>query len=280
MPIMENKLRDAVVSGIYKLLRPLVQILIRNGISYPMATDVLKRVYIDVASTDFKEPRKKKVSASRLSLLTGIHRKDIARLKNNPDSTKSTDWEAQNGLARLVINWANSPAYTSSDGARILPLKGDSPSFASLVAEYTSDVPMSTTLDELLRIGSVEMVGEDQVRLLAPVYYPSKGEREKMWVLGNAGADLYSTINHNLTNSGDSSRYQSYVYYDNLPDEVMDQIRQHANKTSQQFLTQVNDWLKAYDRDSNTSVAGNGKNRAGIGVYYFHQPLPTESSEE
>jgi hypothetical protein len=277
---MDAKLQKALVTALHKLFKPLVQILIRNGISFPMAAEVLKRCYLNVAADDFREPGGRKMSAARLSLLTGMHRKDIARLRSLPDPTIDRRWEAQNHLAQLVLMWANDAAYCLPNGSpRELPIEGPAPSFESLVVACTGDVPVVTTLEELVRIGTVERINESTVKLKSRVYYPAQNEREKLWVLGNAGADLYDTIGHNLQHAGKASRYQSYVYFDNLPDEVLAQIRERANQSADRFMKETLEWLKAYDRDENPTVGGGGRNRAGVGVYYFEHPVkPTDDA--
>ncbi len=280
---MATKIHQALVKALYKLLRPLVKILIRYGVSYPMAADVLKRVYVDVAECEFKEPNRKKVPAARLSLLTGIHRKDIARLKKNPDSTQEGLWERQNYLARIIFNWCNHPDYQTDGNPLVLPVHGEGISFQQLVIECTGDVPVVTTLDELMRIGCVEKNGE-QVTLVNKAYYPADDTAEKLWVLGNSGSDLYATIEHNLAHKHEESYYQSYLYYDNIPEEVMQEVRKRANKNAQQFMKETNAWLSQYDRDGGKVSRGTGRHRAGIGIYFFandvEQPAQTTTTPE
>ena len=45
--------QQALFAAILKLLRPLVRILLRNGVPYGAFADIAKRVYVDVAAQEF-----------------------------------------------------------------------------------------------------------------------------------------------------------------------------------------------------------------------------------
>jgi hypothetical protein len=78
---MESDLKQGLLNAYRRLLRPLVRILIRNGIAFGEFADIAKEVYVDVAATDFQVPHKK-MSQSRISILTGLTRKDVSRIKS------------------------------------------------------------------------------------------------------------------------------------------------------------------------------------------------------
>src|SRR5665647_525774 len=70
-----------VVAAIRYLLRPLVRLLLSHGISFPTFCDLVKSAYVKVAEEEFKLASKPQTD-SRISLLTGIHRREINRLRN------------------------------------------------------------------------------------------------------------------------------------------------------------------------------------------------------
>ena len=65
---------NVLTTMLQRMLRPLVRLLVSQQISYPLLSRLLKRLYVEVASTDFALSGKR-VTVSRLSLLTGIHRR-------------------------------------------------------------------------------------------------------------------------------------------------------------------------------------------------------------
>src|SRR6478672_1958357 len=63
-----------------RLLRPLVRLLIRSGMTFPALAELLRELYVNVAEHDFALPGKEQTD-SRVSLVTGIHRKEVRRLR-------------------------------------------------------------------------------------------------------------------------------------------------------------------------------------------------------
>jgi hypothetical protein len=46
-------------------------------------------------------------------------------------------------------------------------------------------------------------------------------------------------------------------------------VRDKLRKMSEEYIDAVNNVISGYDRDLNPSVKGDGKRRAGLGIYYF-----------
>ena len=63
-----------------RLLRPLVRLCIRGGMTFPALTQLFRELFVNVAEHDFALEGKEQTD-SRVSLLTGIHRKEVARLR-------------------------------------------------------------------------------------------------------------------------------------------------------------------------------------------------------
>jgi Family of unknown function (DUF6502) len=62
-----------------KVLRPLVRLMLSQGINYTMILEDLKHVFVSVARDEFKIDGKTPTN-SRITLLTGVHRKDVQRI--------------------------------------------------------------------------------------------------------------------------------------------------------------------------------------------------------
>ena len=93
---MKNEITPTAVSipnslmiAVRKVLYPLVRLLLSFRIAFPQLAEILKSVYVEVANDEFKLPKKKQTD-TRLSLLTGIHRKDIKRLNNQVVTDQKT----------------------------------------------------------------------------------------------------------------------------------------------------------------------------------------------
>lgn len=261
---------QALAAAILMLLRPLVRILQRNGVPYGVFADLAKRTYIEVANEQFALPGRKP-SISRVSILTGLTRKEVVRVLDLPTIDNAAGIARYNRAARVIAGWVRDLEFCAPDGAPAdLPLQGDKGSFAHLVKRYSGDIPMRAMLDELERVGAIKGHG-DTVHLVTPAYVPAQGETEKLGILGRDVADLINTIDHNIYGGAAARRFQRKMAYDNLTQDDIAKLRTLAAARAQALLEELDKHFAAADRDLNREVRGSGRVRAGVGIYYFEE---------
>jgi hypothetical protein len=267
---METKIVNAISAAVTTLLRPLVRLLLRNGIPYRTFSDIAKRVYVDVAMEEFGIPGRKQ-SKSRVSIITGLSRKEVLRVRRLPSPDDSGAVELYNRAARVIGGWVRDPRYNPESGQPMeLPFDGDAACFRELVKTYSGDAPARAVLDELLRVGTVERAPDGKIRLVERSYIPKAGEIEKIGILGVDTSDLIATIDHNIHQTG-VPYFQRKVCYDNLPSEALPGFRNLAANRAQELLEHLDRWLSGQDRDFHPEVAGTGRMRSGVGIYYFQE---------
>ncbi|WP_111642542.1 DUF6502 family protein [Marinimicrobium alkaliphilum] len=276
---MNEKTQQALVRALYKLLRPMVRLLLRHGVSYRLFADIARRAYIDVAQEEFTLPGRKQTH-SRVAVLTGINRKDIARIQEQPHPLEGDVSARPAPASRIIDAWLNDRRYISTQGhPKPLMIEGGEDSFTQLVRDHGSDVPVRAMLDELVRIGVAERQG-DKIKLATEGYIPFADTHEKIRIMGTAASDLINTLDHNLGETESEPFIQRTVAYDDIPLELLDEIRQRSRAEGEAFILQVNQWLYKADRTTNDTVQGSGKARAGIGIYYFEYPRTDDGERE
>jgi hypothetical protein len=269
---MNDKHLKLLSAAVLRLLRPLVRILLRNGVSYSTFSDFVKWVYVDVASKEFGIEGRKQ-STSRVSVITGLSRKEVMRVRKLPKPDDSASTERYNRAARVIAAWRRDRNFLDAEGRPApLPMAGADVSFSELVKRFSGDVPVRATLDELIRVGAVERLEDGSVSLLTRTYIPERSDADKLHILGTDVAHLMSTFDHNLKSDPIGPFFQRKVAYDNLPDEVLPGFRKHSAKKAQTLLESLDRWLAQRDRDVTPTVKGSGRNNAGIGIYYFEEP--------
>jgi hypothetical protein len=273
---MANDLTNALSAAVNRLLYPLVRILLRQGMPFGAFSDLAKRVYVDVATKEFGIAGRKQ-SVSRVSIMTGLTRKEVRRIQELPATDDAAAVAQYNRAARVIAGWRRDPQFTDSEGNPAeLPLEGGDASFAELVRRFSGDVPARAVRDELLRVGAAELSGDGAIRLQVRAYVPSGSETEKVSILGIDVADLLATITHNITKGNSAPFFQRKVAYDNLPVEALAEIKPLVNQKAQELLEELDRWLAVRDRDVNPAVSGTGRQRAGVGIYYFEGDLSQE----
>jgi len=271
---------QALAAAIERALRPLFRILLRNHMSFKAFLDIAKHTYVEVAADEFGIPGKKQ-SVSRVALLSGLTRKEVQRLLDAPLANDVEAGERYNRAARVVAGWVRDKDYSDAHGnPKVLSLQdGDtqeSGSFAELVRRFSGDIPFRAVLDELLRVGVVEMLDDKHIRLKTRAYVPESGDADKLNILGTDVADLVSTIDHNLQHGAADPFFQRKVMYDNVPVEALQEFRLLSGSQAQALLEQLDKWLSQHDRDTHPGTQGTGQVRTGIGIYYFEESMPPQ----
>lgn len=277
---MKQDAKHALLAAVLKLLQPLIRILLRNGIPFGTFADLAKYVYVKVAMEEFGLPNRKQ-TASRVSIITGLTRKEVSRIQGLSEIENEETIERYNRAARVVSGWVRDSRFLDSSGQpAVLPVEGNGVSFSELVRHFSGDMPVRAVLDELDRVGVIDRLPDGRIRLLTRAYIPAKSDDDKLGILGTDVRDLICTIDNNITREADQRLLQRKVSYDNLPDDIIPEFRKLSAQKGQSLLEELDDWLSQHDRDNNPSVSGTGRHRAGIGIYYFEEELDERGEEK
>lgn len=263
--------RKILAAALSKMLRPLVRILLRSGIPFGLFVDIAKQIYVEIATGEFQIPGRKQ-TVSRVSVITGLTRKEISRIKELAGSDAAEVADRYNRAARVISGWLRDARFSDEGGEPApLPMEGEGATFTQLVKEFSGDIPPRAILDELVNVGAVKHLEDGRIRLLARAYIPRDSKADKLGILGTDVAHLIATIDHNVHEQGAEPRFQRKVTYDNLPFEALRQLREMSGAEAQALLEKMDRWMAAHDRDTNPDVRGSGRKRAGLGIYYFEE---------
>jgi hypothetical protein len=252
-----------------RFLRPLIRLLLHNSVQYPYLANLLKLTYVEVA-THMPVPGKEQTD-SRVSLLTGIHRLDVKRLRGEIVRGNDTPPPSVSLGAQAVMLWTTKPEYLDSKG-RPLPLprlasSGRPISFESLVQSISKDIRPRVVLDEWLRLGIARMDEKDRVVLVTDAFVPNHGLDEKLFYLGKNLHDHLSSCTHNLTQPDASPLLDRSIYFDRLSEESAKLLAQYARQlASQSFQAFGQKAMELQEKDSGDSGA---THRVTYGLYFF-----------
>lgn len=270
---MSGRIHEALTRAVRRILRPLVRILLRNGIAYGDFAEQARRVYVEIAMGEFQVPGRKP-SASRTATITGLTRKEVSRQLEILEGSEEAGLEPQNRAAQVVAGWVRDTDFQDGRGEpRPLSMEDTGGGFPALVRRYSGDMTARAVLDELHRVGAVDRLDDGRVVLVSRSYVPTRDDAAKIDILGSDVSLLMDTIHHNLDHPGPQARYQRKVLYDNLPAEYVERFRAEAARRCQRLLEELDHELAANDRDMNPTVHGAGRYQAGVGIFYFEEDL-------
>ena len=270
---MDNPVQKALFNAVRTLLRPLVRILLRNGIAYGSFAELAKKTYVDVAFEEFRQPGKKQ-TISHVSAITGLTRKETKRLHELAGDDDLGAAGRYNRAVRVVSGWLNDPRYQSAGGVPLpLPLEGEQGSFTALVKQYSGDIPTQAMLAVLEGSGTVAVQG-GQVVLLNHAYIPGGDPVDKLHILGTDTGELIDTIDHNLTAENEGLWFQRKVYNDRVDPEAIAAFRKFSTARAQTLLEELDTWLAEHETQDDQAPA----KAVSLGIYYHEKDSGEEES--
>lgn len=268
-----------------RILRPLVKVMITHGVTLPAVIALLKKVYVEVAVDSF-HLHGKPMTDSRISMLTGVHRKDVRTLREH--GVPATAPPPMSVGATVIGRWLGDPNYTEADGgARSLPRTGsrDEPSFNALVSEVSADVRPRTVLDELLRQGLVTHdEAEDRIALLVEAFVPRADHPAIYEFFASNLHDHAAAAGENLLTPEDKAPFlERAVYYNGLQRQSVDALEVSARRLALSSLNELNAEALALQREDR-DLAGE-RQRFRFGVYFYRanqsaEPAPGTDDEK
>lgn len=145
-----------------RMMQPVAHLLVANGVTYPQFVRALKATFLRAARAELRSADAP-VTDSALSLLSGVHRKDV-RVMRDSDGPPPSRNRASSLAADVAARWMRAPEYLDAQGApRSLPLRSrlhNETSFESLVQSVSKDFHARSVLDELLRLEVVVVDNE------------------------------------------------------------------------------------------------------------------------
>jgi hypothetical protein len=266
---------DRLQAPLARLLRPLVRLCIRSGMTFPALAQLLRELFVNVAEHDFALDGKEQTD-SRVSLLTGIHRKEVARLRGAGTPVNETPATLSRTSA-IIARWLAAPEFTDRKGDP-LPLPrtadGDAPSFESLVESITKDVRPRAVLDEWLDRQLVTINAKEEIVLVDTAFVP-RGDDDRKWhYLGRNLHDHVAAAADNV--SALKPRFlERAVHYDGLSAKLARRLEARSRELAM-------DALKIANREANRAVAKDkgGDCRWNFGVYIYHEGSDGDDPKE
>lgn len=238
-----------------RLLAPLARILVAHGVPFSDFAERMKAHFLAAAASQSRS----KVTDSRLSVMTGLHRRDVTRLREfRPKEDRP------NPFSRLIAVWRGDPAYSPEGSPRVLPRNGPEPSFETLARDVLRDVHPRTLLDTLVASGTVGLEnGGSFVRLLRESYQPLAGSEDQLAYLARNVGDHLEVALENVQGAS-PPHFERAVHYTGLTDDQVAEIRKLHDAKQMALLIELSEMARVMKtRD------GSGHSRFRAGAYFY-----------
>jgi hypothetical protein len=253
-----------------RVLRPMARLLMAHGVNFPAFAALAKGVFVDAAVHDFPGDGSP-LTDSRVSLLSGVHRREVKRLRL--ETLQSAPPQVVSMGGQIVARWCADPRFV--DAARLpkpiprLASKGGDISFERLVASVSKDIRPRAVLDEWIRLGVARLDNEDCVHLAESAFVPVQGAEEKAFYFGKNLHDHMAAAAHNLLD-GRPPFLERSVYYDGLSPASLETLRELSRQLAIAAMQEVN--RRAMELQQQDAARDDAVARMTFGVYYYDEP--------
>jgi hypothetical protein len=272
---MSESYRAQLIHTFRTVLRPLIHILFRAGVRFDEFVELLRGIYVEVTIRNAQDEGKK-ITAGRISILTGIARRDVERLIASDDwlqVPRPTDVAA---LAAVLHRWHTDSAFLGPYGVPLeLPFTGQAGrNFSELVKGSPIPIDPRNAFEQLLAARMMVRSGDTHVKVLSRTYVsPEPMSAEMLEHFGTAMRNLASTLDFNMTPSQRLKRIERSVFPDDgLPNELLEEYDAFVRERAQQLISDVDDWLAAAAR----KPIGDPRSRTKLGVSVYQYVVPAD----
>lgn len=266
---MIESVKAVLLGAMRQMLRPLVRLLLRNGVSYTEYSETVKTVFVEVAEHDFP-PAEPSGLVERISLLSGLSQSEVYAVRKAIAESAPVSNENLNQIGGVLAGWHQDPDFTGPYGLPLeLPLEGGSCSLSNLVARYGLGAPPKALLEELIRVNAVARLSTDRYRVLTRSYIPAETDPAGLQFMGAALRDLAETLDLNLDHSREGGHFERRVWTPaGIDISELPHFEALVNERGQEFLETLDNWLTAKETEAEP-LPPDQKTKVGVGVFLF-----------
>ncbi len=225
------------------LLAPCVRFCLRRGLKLQDVVEIAKEEFVEHAMLQLAAAGKGE-SASKVNVMTGVHRKDIAKIKRPEKKKRST----ADLVTRIIAQWQTDPQFTTKHGRpRTLSCEGAESEFAQLVGSVSREINHYPVLFELERIAAVKRTSRG-LRLQRQIYIPTGDPEEGVNFLSTDVDDLAAAVEQNLFSEQETANLHIKTQYDCVPREAVAELKKWLLAEGSSFHQRMRKYLSALDQ--------------------------------
>jgi len=241
-----------VISGIITaMLRPVIRLCLRHSLKLGDLIEMAKIAFIQVAQEDLKRLNHE-VSMSRLTAVTGVHRKDATRISRSGGAFEPPD----NLLSRIMVQWQHDKRFTTKEGKPgVLSAEGRESEFAQLVESVNGgNLSAYAVLYEMERIGAVQRDG-NRVKLCWRDFVIEDNVEHGLGLLAGDTNDLAGAVEENIFDRPAVPNLHLKTEFDNIEARKIPEIRGWLLEQGSLFHKRAREYLSQFDCDMHPSSA-------------------------
>lgn len=233
-----------VHSLLLTMLRPVARLCLRTGFGIQDFMESAKTAFVLTAQEQLAREGSK-INISRISVATGLHRRDVDRIISH----ETRPIESDNAVSKVLTAWENQREWLTSSGSpRVLEIDGSPQSFYSLVRGVTSDVHPSSILAQVERMGLVKRTPHG-LKLIALGHEVTRDVGRGYDILARDVDDLALAVEQNLIEHPTIPNLHARTEFDNVYEDSLPVIQEWLLNEGAVFHQRARATLSEHDGD-------------------------------
>jgi hypothetical protein len=251
---MPKTAKPILVKILLLLLRPVVAFCLRHSLRLQDIIECSKAVFVELGRREL-ERGSSKANVSRLSAMSGVHRRDVTRmLKDGPAKNYEKDL-----ITKVVGQWQTDSRFTTSKHLpRVLSISTERSEFNDLVYSVSKDLNPGTVFFELERVGAIESTPRG-IKLVIESYVPKGDPVAGFNIWANDAEDLTETVEENVLSEGDIRQFHARTSYDNVRPDAVPEMKRWFGREGHEFHARVREYVSQFDQDINPDPKFKGR---------------------
>jgi hypothetical protein len=285
MSRVSQTVKKNLLAAFRYLLKPLVRLAVKNAVMFPDFSRALKEAYVDVAVRQMSAADMDSTDEG-VSLITNIAVSDVRDVLLSQDDPVGGVPDVS-PLPTILAAWHTDQKYTGPYGVlRDLEFSRtefakDSPSFTDLAHAYYPSVSPRALMDELMRIGAVQEVGNGFYRAIKRSYVPEPLSAPSISMLARSIHNLCETVSTNLRVSPQGKDLietkgliqRNIFTVHGIPRSDHAAFDEFIRVRGQAFADDIDNWLSTRD------VSG-AQDSMQVGVGFYHYIVNEEDEKK
>lgn len=251
---------ETTLDSIYPMMQHIARWLIHSGVGYTDFVAALKPIFYEQALVELERIKQNKTD-SAVSLLSGLHRKDVSAFRQQANQVTN---EAPNFAisvpARVIARWI------ALDLPHQIPVSGQENSFEALVKHISTEKHPRSILFELQRLGVVVQLDQEVV-LQQHSFTPNNQMQESKALFSANLSDHLAAGIDNFISEKPFTHLEQAVHAEKLTAQSVEALRQLSITLWQDMAKQLlNAAIQHCDQDQEKDDA---QYQFRFGVYQY-----------
>lgn len=269
-PPSNDPIKSATTLALARIVDPLIDLMFDTGVTVHEFSQIVRERAVRRAHA--RVSRDGHGSKSRVAIITGLPRSEVARILKAADASKIVR-VGQNPARKVLAGWYDNPMFLSDSGdPLVLPIFGTKRSFERLVARYSVGIPVRAMLDQLIQMNAIEVLPGQRIRVKSRVPTLTGLTSTAIVAIGDRARDLLETLRGNLR--APTPLFEGTAVISEIDAEAIPLIRRELAEQAAIFIEGANSLFgRTRNRLRQPASRVPQKCRIGVTTYYFQSDL-------